>query len=105
MRLEVRDTGEKLVTAQAERDSFAMRVEELAAAHGVPAGLDSAQAEVGVIQGHLRRIADLEAEVKHLKQVNSPLAHRQDAVGVGSVGLARQLDFSASIYIAWSNIS
>ena len=59
--------------AQAQRDQKALRLEQLAQQHGVDSNADepsnSQVPEMAVITGHLHRIAALEKEVKHLKQV------------------------------------
>lgn len=69
-RQELRETGEKLILAQAERDAKAVRVEELLAAQGLPTEQQTGGTEaVGVMQKHLQRISDLQAEVKRLRKV------------------------------------
>lgn len=60
----------KLLECQAERDSYALRLEQLA-----PNDLlDNPEARTenqGVLQKHLQHIADLETEVSRLKKVSA----------------------------------
>jgi hypothetical protein len=67
---ELVDTSEQLITAQAQRDRNAMKLEQLAQQPG-SATDDGEDEEQGltVLTGHLSRIATLEKEVKRLKQV------------------------------------
>ncbi|DBA94598.1 TPA: hypothetical protein ACH3X1_002180 [Trebouxia sp. C0004] len=71
VRQELVDTGEQLITAQAQRDRNAMKLEQLAQQPGSTTG-DGEDEEQGltVLTGHLSRIAALEKEVRRLKQVN-----------------------------------
>lgn len=74
VKYELTNTSEQLLLAQAERDQKALRLEQLARQHGVEEGEDQSglagqEPELAVIKGHLNRIAALEKEVKHLKQV------------------------------------
>lgn len=72
---ELIDTSEQLIRTQAQRDRNAMKLEQLGQPPG--AGVDgpvgsqesSEEGEMGVLAGHLNRIASLEKEVKRLKQV------------------------------------
>jgi len=58
----------KLLRCQAERDGNALRLEQLV--QGDPLGsYDEGVQQMGIVQQHLQRIADLEAEVKRLKKV------------------------------------
>ncbi len=68
---ELVDTSEQLITAQAQRDRNAMKLEQLAQQPG-SAAEDGEDEEQGltVLTGHLSRIAALEKEVKRLKQVS-----------------------------------
>lgn len=72
---ELVDTSEQLITTQAQRDRNAMKLEQLAQKQGAdadgPANNQEGdeQGEMGVLAGHLNRIASLEKEVKRLKQV------------------------------------
>ncbi|DBB08621.1 TPA: hypothetical protein ACH3X3_008748 [Trebouxia sp. C0006] len=68
---ELVDTSEQLITAQAQRDRNAMKLEQLAQQPGSATedGEDEQQG-LTVLTGHLSRIAALEKEVKRLKQVN-----------------------------------
>lgn len=73
---ELVDTSERLITAQAQRDRNAMKLEQLAQQHGGTADDqasgsqdDAQEPELTVLTGHLNRIAALEKEVKRLKQV------------------------------------
>ena len=78
---ELVDTGEQLITTQAQRDRNAMKLEQLAEKHGAdgdgPANIQEGneQSEMGVLAGHLNRIACLEKEVKRLKQVCTVKTH------------------------------
>lgn len=78
VRYELTNTSEQLIMAQAERDQKALRLEQLAQQHnieedgGQPGS--SQEPELAVIKGHLNKIAALEKEIKHLKQVRDPLA-------------------------------
>ena len=72
---ELVDTGEQLITTQAQRDRNAMKLEHLADQQGTVVDGPSVsqeeddEGEMGVLTGHLNRIAALEKEVKRLKQV------------------------------------
>ena len=72
---ELVDTSEQLITTQAQRDRNAMKLEQLAQKQKAdgdgPAGNQEGdeEGEMGVLAGHLNRIASLEKEVKRLKQV------------------------------------
>lgn len=67
-RQEVTEVSGKLLDCQAERDSYALRMEQLAPADSVdnPGARTENQ---GVLQKHLQHIADLETEVSRLKKV------------------------------------
>ena len=73
MRYELTNTSEQLIMAQAERDHKALRIEQLIRQHGPEEDESqtgsSQEPELAVITGHLNKIAALEKEVKHLKQV------------------------------------
>lgn len=72
---ELIDTSEQLIKTQAQRDRNAMKLEQLGQQQGAgpdgPAGSHEGneEGEIGVLAGHLNRIASLEKEVKRLKQV------------------------------------
>lgn len=86
---ELVDTSEQLITAQAQRDRNAMKLEQIAQrSDGIgdeQAGSQdgSDEPELTVLTGHLNRIAALEKEVKRLKQVQ--LAYDQGSQGLQSV--------------------
>ena len=92
MNHELTNTSEELIMAQAQRDQKALRMEQLAQQHGVDGITDkpsSSQApEMAVITGHLHRIAALEKEVKHLKQVQF-LQHCASCMSCGEKGNQR----------------
>ena len=66
----MKEVSAKLLECQAERDSYALRLEQLA-----PNDLlDNPEARTenqGVLQKHLQHIADLETEVSRLKKVSA----------------------------------
>ena len=64
-RAEARVAAEELLRTRSQRDAHALRLEGL----GQDLGRDDAP--LGVIEGHLARIASLEREVARLKQVDS----------------------------------
>lgn len=72
---ELVDTSEQLIITQAQRDRNAMKLEQLVHRQGTdmdgPTISQEAddKGEMGVLTGHLNRIAALEKEVKRLKQV------------------------------------
>lgn len=75
---ELIDTSEQLISTQAQRDRNAMKLEQLAQKQGADAsgppgnqgdGEGDEEGDMGVLTGHLNRIAALEKEVKRLKQV------------------------------------
>ena len=73
-RQEVKDVSGKLLDCQAERDSFALRLEQLAP-NDLLDNPDARMENQGVLQRHLHHIADLEAEVSRLKKVCGSLKH------------------------------
>ena len=75
---ELIETSEQLISTQAQRDRNAMKLEQLAQKQGADAsgppgnqgdGEGDEEGDMGVLTGHLNRIAALEKEVKRLKQV------------------------------------
>ena len=77
---ELVDTSEQLIRTQAQRDRNALKLEQLAQKQGTDVGGSASnpeaddEEEMGVLAGHLNRIAALEKEVKRLKQVCTVLA-------------------------------
>ncbi len=67
-RQEVKDVSGKLLDCQGERDSFALRLEQLAP-NDLLDNPDARLENQGVLQRHLHHIAGLEAEVSRLKKV------------------------------------
>ena len=75
---ELVDTSEQLITAQAQRDRNAIKLEQIAQRRGTESDEQDGVEEPGltVLTGHLNRIAALEKEVKRLKQVAVPSSIR-----------------------------
>lgn len=77
---ELVDTSEQLIRTQAQRDRNALKLEQLAQKQGTDVNGSASnqeaddEDEMGVLAGHLNRIAALEKEVKRLKQVCSVTA-------------------------------
>ncbi|KAK9846882.1 hypothetical protein WJX84_000810 [Apatococcus fuscideae] len=80
MREDLRETHEKLIQAGVERDKNALRLQQLGAIRpttagangGIPEGGNEAaepEEQPGVIEQHLTRIADLERQVKQMKNM------------------------------------
>ena len=67
-RQEVKEMSGILLDCQAERDSYALRLEQLAPTDSVD-NPDARRENQGVLQKNLQHIADLEAEVSRLKKV------------------------------------
>lgn len=74
---ELVDTSEQLIRTQAQRDRNALKLEQHAQKQGTDVNSNQEaddEGEMGVLAGHLNRIAALEKEVKRLKQVCSVTA-------------------------------
>ncbi|KAL3131725.1 hypothetical protein ABBQ38_007446 [Trebouxia sp. C0009 RCD-2024] len=102
---ELVDTSEQLIRTQAQRDRNALKLEQHAQKQGTDVNSNQEaddEGEMGVLAGHLNRIAALEKEVKRLKQVNRAsgafmVSHRRNSMLMPAASLPSALSSSGHL--------